>query len=83
VIFGADGRIVSSGNVVAQQVGDSLQGGGWLDDGSAAGHPDFLYRPIQVLNPADPHVIRPEIPSTNPELDLNWIRQHLLAGGDI
>ncbi len=74
VVFGSDGKITSSGNVIVSRQGEYLVGGTWLGDATSMsdGHPDYIWVPYSLLKPTE---------FSNPELDIDWIKAHILSGG--
>lgn len=74
VVFGADGRIQSSGNIIITRQGDYFVGGTWLGaaNNSSDGHPDYIWIPYSVLTPTE---------HSNPHIEMEWVKKHILSGG--
>jgi hypothetical protein len=73
VVFGNDGRIVSSGNLIETKKGDSVLGGHWLIESTFNdSHPDTMWVP-KILK-------RPDVDTTarNPFLNADWIVRKLV-----
>ena len=75
VVFGADGQVVSSGDLVLARKGDYIFGGQWKNgDGKFNDtHPDYMWVPYSILKATD---------YANKDVDIDWIRDHILAGKD-
>lgn len=75
VTFGADGKITSSGNVIVTRNGQYFAGGAWrMGDGIYNdAWPDYMWVPFSVLPPTD---------YANNQVDINWIKNHVLTGKD-
>lgn len=78
IVFGPDGKIQSSGNVVVTRQGDYHIGGAWrIGDGYFAdGWPDYMWVPYSVVKPTDP-----EQDYANAHVDVDWVKKHLLVAG--
>lgn len=81
VVFGAGGKIVSSGNVIVTRQGDYFAGGAWrVGEGYfAEAWPDYMWVPYSIVRVATPE----ENPNSeddyaNPYIDINWIKKHIL-----
>jgi hypothetical protein len=74
VVFGDDGKIKSSGNLIVTRQGDSFYGGTWMmgEGFSSEFWPDYMWVPYSVLPPTD---------YANNQIDIQWIRDHILSGG--
>ncbi|HAR41465.1 MAG TPA: hypothetical protein DCS07_02345, partial [Bdellovibrionales bacterium] len=74
VVFGPDGKVQSSGNLIVTRQGDFFVGGAWkMGDGAYSdAWPDYMWVPYSVLKPTE---------YANPWLDMDWIRKHLLVPG--
>lgn len=72
------GKIKSSGDVIVTREGDNLVGGAWrMGEGyEVDAWPDYMWIPYAVVPPSNP-----DQDYTNPEVDINWIRTHLLVAG--
>lgn len=82
VVFGADGRIQSAGNVIVSREGDYFSGGAWrMGDGYfAEAWPDYMWVPYSIVRVPTPE----ENPDSeddyaNPYVDIQWIKKHLLV----
>jgi hypothetical protein len=72
VVF-SGGRVVRSGNLLLAREGEYLVGGAWKNGGYGANtHPDYMWVPFSLLKPTT---------YSNPQLDLEWIKRHILSGG--
>jgi hypothetical protein len=83
VAFDSSGRVTSAGNIVVTRVpgaSDGVIGGNWRHGRSSEGHPDYLWVPFSILNPADPNQNNPTDTYANPQVDLDWVRRHILTG---
>lgn len=78
IVFGADGRIQSSGNIIVTTQGDYQYGGRWrMGDGYINdGWPDYMWIPYSISRPTDP-----DQDYANPEIDIAWLRNHILVPG--
>jgi hypothetical protein len=78
IVFDSNGKIRSSGNVVVKREGEHLVGGAWrLGEGFFTdAWPDYMWVPYAISMPTDP-----EQDYVNPEVDLEWIKAHLLVPG--
>lgn len=78
VVFDAHGKIVSSGDVIVARDREYIVGGAWLNgegyDPNA--WPDYMWIPYAVVKPT-----RLDQDYINPEVDMNWIKAHLLVPG--
>ncbi|MGK5086738.1 hypothetical protein WDW86_04215 [Bdellovibrionota bacterium FG-2] len=74
VVFGADGKITSSGDVIVTREGDYLVGGAWKMGESyyADAWPDYMWVAYSVQKPTD---------YANPYVEIDWIKKHLLVPG--
>lgn len=82
VLFDGSGRITSSGDLVVVRQGDALLGGAWTN-GTLGTHPDYMWVPTSLLNPADPANFSDDDPSyVNTQVDLNWVKNYLIPGRD-
>lgn len=82
VVFDGSGRITSSGDLVVVRQEDALLGGIWTN-GSLGTHPDYMWVPTSLLNPAEPANFSGDDPSyVNTQIDLNWVKNHLIPGRD-
>jgi hypothetical protein len=75
IVFDGAGKIQSSGDIVVTRVNDFVSGGAWRNGEGYSNdiHPDYMWIPYSVSKPTD---------YANPELDIEWIRAHILAGVD-
>ena len=72
VVFSGD-RVKSSGNVLMVRQGEYLVGGAWKNGGYGSNtHPDYMWVPFSILKPTT---------YSNPQIDLAWIKKHILSGG--
>ncbi len=78
VVFDSAGRMVQSGDVVVAREGGFVAGGKWLGPATSQGHPDYMWVPYSVIRP-DPE---DRDPDSNVHVDIDWIRDHILAGKD-
>jgi hypothetical protein len=78
VVFDAAGKIKSSGNVIVAREGEYIAGGAWrLGDGYMVdAWPDYMWVPYGIVKPTDP-----DQDYANPEVDIDWIKAHLLVPG--
>lgn len=78
VVFDENKKIKSSGNVIVTRQRDYLAGGAWrIGDGYIVdGWPDYMWVPYGISKPTDP-----EEDYVNPEVDIDWIKKHLLVPG--
>jgi hypothetical protein len=77
VVFGADGKITSSGNVIVTRQGEYFLGGAWKMGGfSNDAWPDYMWVPYSLVPPTDP-----DDDSANPQIDIRWIENHILVPG--
>jgi hypothetical protein len=79
VVFGADGKMTSSGNViVTRQPGTPyFVSGAWrMGDGfySSEGWPDYMWIPYSIQKPTD---------YANLDIDIDWIKAHILPPGGV
>ncbi len=77
VVFGADGKITQSGNLIVARRGDYLVGGAWKNGHINHGHPDYMWVPYSILK-VDPVA---EVQYANAHIDIDWIKKHVLSGG--
>jgi hypothetical protein len=75
VVFDSSGKIVSSGNIIVTNKDGHLVGGTWRVEPSSDAWPDYMWVPYTILKPD------PEDDYANPEVDIQWIRDHLLVPG--
>lgn len=75
VTFDAAGKITSSGNVIVTNKDGHLVGGTWRVEPSSDAWPDYMWVPYTILKPD------PEDDYANPEVEIQWIRDHLLVPG--
>lgn len=78
VVFGADGKIQSSGGLIAAREGEVVVGGAWKNGAFLHSdmHPDYMWVPHEVIYTGE--VERPDDPYANPHVDISWIRKHLI-----
>ncbi len=78
VEFDQSGKIKSSGNVIVAREGDFIAGGAWkMGEGMLMdAWPDYMWVPYTIVKPTDP-----EQDYANPEVDIDWIKTHLLVPG--
>lgn len=73
VVFGPDGKIASSGNIIVTRENDLHVGGVWKNGGVYSdGHPDYMWIPYSVVKPTE---------YANPHVDIEWLKKHILSGG--
>lgn len=75
VVFDSSGtKILKSGNIVVSRKGSELIGGAWRNGGGYMNdaHPDYMWIPYSVLKPTE---------YANNQVDIDWIRKHILSGG--
>ena len=80
VVFDADGKITSSGNLIVTRQGDSFYGGAWkMGEGySSEFWPDYMWVPHSLSNPTadlDGNFYG------NKDVDYKWIVDHIVSGG--
>jgi hypothetical protein len=76
VTFGSDGKITSSGDVVVTHDGDFFAGGAWkMGYHNVDGNPDYMWIPYAYIKP------EPTDDYANPNIDIEWIKDHLLVPG--
>jgi hypothetical protein len=75
--FGADGKITKSGNVIVTRDGEYFVGGAWKNGAlnGADGHPDYMWVPYSLVKPPE------DDDYANPNVDIEWIKDHLLVPG--
>lgn len=80
VVFDENGRMQSSGNVIVARTGEFVTGGAWrMGEGLMTdAWPDYMWIPYSVLKPNDP-----EQDYMNPEVDIDWLKTHLLTPGGL
>ena len=80
VAFDHSGKITSSGDVIVAREGDYLAGGSWRSHGGydVDAWPDYMWVPYAVSKPVDG-----DQDYVNPEVDIDWIRKHLLVAGGL
>jgi hypothetical protein len=78
VVFDGAGKITSSGNLVVTRQGEFIAGGAWkMGEGFYVdAWPDYMWVPYGYLKPTDA-----EQDYVNPELDIEWIKAHILVPG--
>ncbi|NBU20880.1 hypothetical protein EBS43_05645 [bacterium] len=78
ITFNEHGKIIASGDVVVMRREKSLIGGEWrIGEGYLVdGWPDYMWVPYQLTAPHDT-----EQDYVNPEIELEWIKSHLLTPG--
>lgn len=76
IVFGADGKIVSSGNVIVTREGDFHVGGKWQGSDFADGWPDYMWVPYSIVPPFDPSE-----DYVNIHVEIEWLRRHVLVPG--
>ncbi len=75
VVFGSNGKISSSGDVIVTRKGEYFVGGAWkVEEGYAYadGWPDYMWIPYSVIKPTE---------YANNQIDIEWLRQHVLVPG--
>lgn len=84
IVFGADGKVTSSGNIVVTRDGEFLIGGAWTNGNYARTNPDYMWVPFSLINMADPENQRfdPLQDDSNPKVDAVWVVEHILQGVD-
>ena len=80
VVFDSSGRISSSGDVVVTRKNNVLYGGDWrMGEGYFVdAWPDYMWVPYSVIPSPDRDK---DDPYGNPEIDIDWVRQHILVAG--
>ena len=84
VVFGADGKITSSGNVVVTRHPENPKfviGGAWKG-GSMDSHPDYMWIPFSINRPEETNADGTPQTDSNTQVDIEWIRNYLLKGID-
>jgi hypothetical protein len=76
VEFDAAGKVKSSGNVVVTRSDTSLVGGVWKTDNGSESWPDYMWIPYAIVKPSEP-----DQDYVNPEVDIEWLKKHLLVPG--
>jgi hypothetical protein len=76
VVFDSQGKIVSSGNVIVTRKENALVGGAWKTDNGADSWPDYMWVPYALVKPTNP-----DEDYVNPEIDIDWIKAHILVPG--
>lgn len=78
VVFGPDGKITSSGNVIVTRQGEYFFGGAWkMGEGFPVdAWPDYMWVPYSLVPSTDP-----DDDSANPQIDIRWIENHILVPG--
>ena len=78
VVFDSTGKVTSSGNLIVTRQGEYLVGGDWrMGEGFYTdAWPDYMWVPYGILKPEDP-----DQDNVNPEVDIDWIKAHLLVPG--
>jgi hypothetical protein len=73
VVFGPDGKVQSSGNIVVTRKDDYLISGEWRNGEGIYNdaHPDYMWIPYSILTPTE---------YANKHIDIEWIRKHVLSG---
>ncbi|OFZ20552.1 MAG: hypothetical protein A2X94_11025 [Bdellovibrionales bacterium GWB1_55_8] len=76
VTFDANGKVQSSGDVIVSREGDYFAGGAWrMGEGYYNdAWPDYMWVPYSVTKPTD---------YANVDVDIEWIRKHLLVPGGL
>lgn len=77
VEFDENGKITKSGNVIVTRKGEFHFGGSWKTNDWADGWPDYMWVPHSVYRNNDPNE-----DYANPYVDIEWIKNHILAGRD-
>jgi len=74
VVFDEAGKVKSSGNLIVTRQGDSFYGGTWMmgEGFSSEFWPDYMWVPYSILKPTD---------YANNQIDIQWIKDHILSGG--
>jgi hypothetical protein len=81
VVFGPDGRMTSSGNLIVTRQGDNIVGGAWKNGYAYSdGHPDYMWIPYSFIRQDETDHGQEQY--ANPYVDINWIENHLLNGVD-
>ena len=77
IVFDSAGKITSSGDVIVTRKGEYVAGGAWrMGEGYYVdAWPDYMWVPYSIGKPSDP-----EQDYANPEIDIEWIKAHLLVG---
>jgi hypothetical protein len=96
VAFDSSNRIVSSGSIVVERSGEAFSGGKWLEIGHVHANsvewfkafdsckrcwPDYMWVPYRVI-PKSEWTLKPNQTYVNPDIDIDWIITHVLAGID-
>lgn len=76
IVWGADGKIASSGDVVVTHEGEFYAGGAWkMGQYNPNGNPDYMWVPYSFVKPD------PNDDYGNPYIDVDWVKAHLLVPG--
>jgi hypothetical protein len=81
VVFGPDGKIKSSGNVIVTRSGDYFAGGEWQSGNGNESWPDYMWVPYSIVKQDPNDVLDPGDDYVNPNVDVTWLRKHLIEGG--
>ena len=76
VQFAADGKIISSGDVIVTKKNDTYVGGVWMmgEGYLVDAWPDYMWVPYNLTKPFDP-----DQDYVNPHIDAEWLQAHLLT----
>ena len=78
VEFGPDGKITKSGDVIVTRDGDFFAGGAWrMGFKNVDGNPDYMWVPYSYIKPD------PNDDYANPNIDIDWVKAHLLVPGGL
>jgi hypothetical protein len=84
VVFDANGKITSSGNVIVTHEDRFYVGGEWLGAANnyGEGHPNLVWIPFSFLDASNPTLNPPSDATSNPYVDHNWLVKHLINQQD-
>lgn len=76
VVFGPDGKIVSSGDVIVTKKNDGYIGGTWMmgEGYLVDAWPDYMWVPYNLVQPFDP-----DQDYVNPFIHADWLQAHLMT----
>jgi hypothetical protein len=87
VVFDANGKITSSGNVIVTRHprnNNFVVGGQWLNGSIYSdGHPDYIWVPTSIPRITEETTPTGEInEEANPYVDIDWVAKYILTGTD-